>query len=319
MNNIAIIIPWYGKLPDYFPFFLKGLEYNIDVVDVLFFTDVPIKNNVPANFKKISLPWGDLHNRIKDVIGEEVNIKNPYKLCDFKPMYGKIVEQEIEGYKYWGYGDIDLIYGDLKRFLPFDGIENYDVLTFRENIMHGPFSLFKNDSYMRNLYSKTNKLLDIISNPNYIGFDEAGRIKPWQNGVRLYKLIEIDNFWDWSAIVQHEADQGKLKLFERYYCIECIHSNSLLVFNKGKLNIGMEEYAFFHWVYHKTLNNFHIPQWTVVPNSFFIHRTGFYKRINVFYPIKRIIRDYKGRIITFSKRVKDSYKYRIKNENSKSL
>ena len=133
---------------------------------------------MPSNFKVVSLHWEDLQKRIKEIIGEESNIKSPYKLCDFKPMYGKIFEREIESYKFWCYGDIDLIYGDLKRFLPFDGIENYDILTFRENIMHGPFSIFKNNNYLRNLYNKTNKLYEIISNPNYIGFDEAALKKP---------------------------------------------------------------------------------------------------------------------------------------------
>jgi hypothetical protein len=316
MNSIVIIIPWYGEIPNYFPFFLKGLDFNSDVVDVLFVTDVPIQNKVPSNFKIKPLAWEELNKRIKEVIGKEANIKNPYKLCDFKPMFGKIFEKEIEDYKYWGYGDIDLIYGDLKRFLPFDGIENYDVITFRENVMHGPFSLFKNNSYTRNLYSKTNKLLDIITNPNCIGFDEAARRKPWRNGIRLYNLIELDNFWDWSSIVQYEADQGKLRLFERNYCLEYIHSNCILNFNKGKLTIGMDEYAFFHWVCHKKLNNFYIPQWNIIPDSFFIHRTGFYKCSNPLFPIKKVIREWRGKIVSFSKRIKDSYNYRIRNRKS---
>lgn len=319
INKIAIIIPWYGEIPTYLPLFLKGLEFNTSILDVLFITDLEVKDSVPTNFKKISLSWEDLNKRIKKSIGKEANLETPYKLCDFRPMYGRIFEEEIAEYEFWGYGDIDLIYGDLKRFLPFDGIEKYDVLTFRENLMHGPFSILRNNSYIRNLYTKTNKLIDIISNPNCMAFDEAVLSKPWRDGVRLYNLIELDGTWDWSSIIQHEADNGKLKLFERYYCLEAIQSESVLVYNRGKLNIGMEEYAFFHWVYHKKLNNFHIPQWKVVPDNFFIHKSGFYKKINWLFFFEKRKREYKGKIITLYIKIRDSYNYQIKGKSAKSI
>ena len=124
MNKICVIIPWYGKIPTFFPFFLKGLELNQDVLDVLFFTDEKIPFSTPKNFKRIELPWGELVQRIKQVVSDKANIKSAYKLCDFKPMYGKIFKAQIENYEFWGYGDIDLIYGDLNKYFPWDGIDN---------------------------------------------------------------------------------------------------------------------------------------------------------------------------------------------------
>lgn len=311
MNKIAIVIPWYGSIPNYFPLFIKGLEFNEDTLDVLFITDCEITTPTPSNFKKHNLPWEELVKRIKERIHPNSNIVNAYKLCDFRPMFGKIFEEEIKSYTHWGYGDIDLIYGDLNVFLPFDGIENYDVITFRENVIHGPFSIFKNNDYINNLYKKTNKLEMVVTAPRTIAFDETGRIKPWRTRKRVYTFLEKDNFWDWTSIIQHEADNGKLNLFERYYALEFLVYDSILNFKNGKLFIGWDEYAFFHWVAHKNLFNFIFPKWKSIPNEFNIHSTGFYKKDASFVGLTKIFRNYYGKLLQLKKRIKDSYNYRI--------
>lgn len=314
MNKIAIIIPWYGKIPNYLPLFLKGLELNVSVLDVLFYTDaiIPVDYKIPNNFKVIPLSWQQLVQKLKDKVGEEVNINSPYKLCDYKPMYGSVFEEDLVDYTFWGYGDIDLIYGDLSRFMPFDGIDNYDVLTFRENIMHGPFCIIRNNPYLNSLYRKTNNLARVIASPDHVAFDETGKVKPWRTRARVYTFIHLDDFWDWTSIVQYEADKGNLKLFERYYCIECIHSDSILFFENGKLLLGREEFAFFHWVWHKTLEEFILPNWIVAPDSFFIHRTGFYaKKSKLFLLIQRY-RTYKAPLVKLMNRLRASYNYRFK-------
>jgi hypothetical protein len=311
MNKICLIIPWYGKIPDFFSIYLKSLAFNSEVLDVLFFTDEQVSFATPENFKRIELSWDDLVLRIKDRVSAKSNLKTSYKLCDFRPMYAKIFQEEIAAYDYWGYGDIDLIYGDLQKFLPWNGIENYDVITFRENIVHGPFSIFKNTPAMRELYLKTNKLDYLVSEEEYIGFDESARKKPWRSRERLYNFLDLDNWWDWSCIIQKEADTGKLKLFERYYCLEWINGDADLQYKDGQVKIGMEDYAFFHWVAHKRVAKFVIPSWTKVPDVFYINSTGFYKSLEFGVSIKKFSREFFGGLINIKRRVKLSYSYRF--------
>jgi len=313
-NKIAVIIPWYGKIPHYLPFFLKGLSYNTKVLDILFFTDLEINFPAPSNFRQIPLKWEDLLNRIKSKIHPEANITSPYKLCDLKPMYGHIFEEELKQYEFWGYGDVDLIYGNLQKFLPQDGIENYDIITFRENLVHGPFTLIKNTQELSRLYQQTNKLEKILTTTDYIGFDEAGRCKPWRNRIRLYNYIHMDDFWDWSTIVQHNADNKRIALYERYYAIESIPINNTLQYNNGTLRFGLDEYAYFHWVYHKKCNDFTIPNWGTIPDHFHIHPTGFYKKNNFKTKLQKAIRARRGKLVTFTQKVKDSYNYRVKGQ-----
>ena len=44
-------------------------------------------------------------------------LPSPYKLCDFKPAYGLLFEEYLDGYDYWGHCDCDLILGDLNKLL----------------------------------------------------------------------------------------------------------------------------------------------------------------------------------------------------------
>ena len=51
---------------------------------------------------------------MSDTLGINFTQKHKaYKLCGCKPFYGVIHKEELRGYDYWGFGDIDLIYGDL--------------------------------------------------------------------------------------------------------------------------------------------------------------------------------------------------------------
>ena len=58
----------------------------------------------------------------------DIALKAPYKLCDYKPAYGYLFQEYLEGYEYWGYCDVDMIFGNLKRFLPDNVIGEYDKI-----------------------------------------------------------------------------------------------------------------------------------------------------------------------------------------------
>jgi hypothetical protein len=65
----------------------------------------------------------------------------PYKLCDYKPTYGYVFADYISQYDYWGYCDVDMIFGNLRHFLTEDIIGRYD-----KYYKLGHLTLFHNDS-----------------------------------------------------------------------------------------------------------------------------------------------------------------------------
>jgi hypothetical protein len=110
MNNVAVVIPYFGKFKPSFALWYESAKRNSDVDFFIFSDDTPFDN--PAdNIKWIPFTLQDFNALAVAKLGINFRITHPYKLCDFKPMYGVIFEDYLRGYEYWAYGDVDLIYG----------------------------------------------------------------------------------------------------------------------------------------------------------------------------------------------------------------
>lgn len=146
MKRIIIIIPYFGKLPSWFQLFLNSAKSNL--VDFLFLTDDKTTYNFPKNFKVIYKSYEDFKEFFSHNAETDLYLDHPYKLCDYKPLYGKVFKQEIRGYEYWGFSDIDLIFGDIDLF-----IKRYINKKTQKIFRYGHFSLVRNDDDMNNLYT----------------------------------------------------------------------------------------------------------------------------------------------------------------------
>lgn len=110
MNKIILILPYFGKLPNTFDFFLQSCKNNPSI-DWLIFTDCDIEEY--NNIKVIKQSWNDFRTFVQTKFDFPIALNSPYKLCDFKPAYGYIFQEYITSYDYWGHCDCDLIWGDL--------------------------------------------------------------------------------------------------------------------------------------------------------------------------------------------------------------
>ncbi|MBE7084583.1 MAG: hypothetical protein E7368_00830 [Clostridiales bacterium] len=82
----------------------------------IFSDDTPL--DIPAeNIKWIPFTLKDFNNLAVQKLGIDFTITKPYKLCDFKPMYGVIFEDYLKGYEYWAFGDLDVVYGKITEYL----------------------------------------------------------------------------------------------------------------------------------------------------------------------------------------------------------
>lgn len=136
MKSILIIIPYFGKFPKQFNFWLQS-AINNPTVDFLLLTDNLIGSK--PNIKVKQMTFTDFRNKIQSKFDFEIALKSPYKICDFRAAYGFIFPEYIQGYDFWGYGDIDVIYGNIRYFLK-DGVlsKNKVILGF------GHLTLYKN-------------------------------------------------------------------------------------------------------------------------------------------------------------------------------
>lgn len=135
----ALIIPYFGKFPNYFQLFLNSCRRNKEFT-WLIFTDCIESYDYPDNVEKIQINFDELRKYIQSKFDFKIELSNPKKLCDYKCAYGYIFEEYLQQYDFWGYSDVDLIFGDLGKFLTanrlncFDKIYSLGHLTVYRNL-----------------------------------------------------------------------------------------------------------------------------------------------------------------------------------------
>ncbi|WP_169240503.1 DUF6625 family protein [Bifidobacterium olomucense] len=127
MNRCVIILPYYGRLPNYFQLFLNSCGTNADY-DWLIFTDDRTPYAYPANVTVHYESFADMQARVRDAFAFAPEMRSPYKLCDLRPMYGYLFHDYVSGYEFWGHCDCDLIFGKLSHFITSDMLDRYDKL-----------------------------------------------------------------------------------------------------------------------------------------------------------------------------------------------
>ncbi len=169
--KICLIHIYLGKLPVWFSSFAKTCNANQDI-NFLFLTDDLSHNYTSTNIKNVKFSKKDFNQLAKEKLCIEPSLLHPYKLCDFKPAFGKLFEDYLTTYDFWGYCDNDMLLGDISRYLPVDMLENIDVLSTESDFMAGPFSIFRNSAAVNNLYMKISNFRYYLEFPEYQALDE---------------------------------------------------------------------------------------------------------------------------------------------------
>lgn len=127
-HSVALILHYYGKLPNYFPLWLKSAGANPNFTFMIF-SDIDFSSyNVPANVKIFPMTFDEIKRLVSLYLDFEFVLNNSYKFCDYRPLYGLIFHEYLEGYDFWGYVDSDVIWGDIGKFITDDILGKYDKL-----------------------------------------------------------------------------------------------------------------------------------------------------------------------------------------------
>lgn len=171
MKSIALISVYVGSLPNWLPIWLNSCALNNDI-DFYLITDHPQDvPYVPANVRIVPMDFGEVRARFSSAVGLSVALPYAYKICDFKPIFGKAFQDIVRGYDFWGHVDMDMFFGRLRQFLTDDRLENYVRLYTA-----GHLSVFRNDDLGNSLYLLPNERLDwrtVFTTPCYCHFDEG--------------------------------------------------------------------------------------------------------------------------------------------------
>lgn len=171
-TNICIIHIYWGPLPKWFPYFLHTCQQNDDI-DFLILGDTFKEAQDEGNILFIPLNMNEFNILASMKLNLSVELENPYKVCDFKPAFGKIFEDYLKDYRFWGYCDNDLLLGKISRFLVPNTLDSYDIISTYNGFLSGPFALFRNRSDIVNLFSFNDSYKNVFTQiSNCIGYDE---------------------------------------------------------------------------------------------------------------------------------------------------
>ena len=228
-SKVAFVIPYIGTFRKDFPLFLNSCKENPSV-DFLFFCDnteqYELKNwggNIHVYYSTLQ----DFKRRAQRLFDNiQVSLETPYKLCDFRPLYGMMFAEELAGYDYWGHCDTDVILGDIRKMLDKPISEGYLKIQ-----LHGHLSLYHNDAYTNNVFREHHPephngfpgivtYEEVLTSPHSYAFDEGNGV-----GLTWLRYHKKDFFVDYSLfsnpnrmIKSFSSNQdGILNVTRRYY------------------------------------------------------------------------------------------------------
>ncbi|HVM86884.1 MAG TPA: DUF6625 family protein [Puia sp.] len=271
--TIAIIVCYFGRLPWYFKFFLFSCSYN-QTVDFFIVTDDSSYNNqFPSNVHAVYRTLGEINKMASLKFDLDVKIENGYKFCDFKPAYGFLFSEIITGYDFWGYGDIDVIYGNIRNFMTTSLLTEYDLISIRPDWIPGCFSLFRNTEKMNTIFMESKDYKKVFSVNRHLCFDETNfQHDQFSEGKKYYEIpSEIESM---MHVVKRLELQKYIKVYFNLHIIE--GRPGKLKWNKGVLIYRNEyEVILYHLIKLKTVFHLKKPP-TLIPHLFYISPTRIY-------------------------------------------
>jgi hypothetical protein len=275
MNKVALIIPYFGILPEWFPYFVKSAAAS-PILEVLLFTDSPVEITLPENITVIPFSLGSFNELASQRLSISISVTNPYKLCDFKPAFGEIFHEYIRGFEFWAFGDIDLVYGDVAAFLD-PLLEGNDVISFCKGWVSGSLCVLRNSTAITRLYKLSPDWERVFLNQANELFDEmGGHFYPHVlSGADV--LTMRGSCESFTHIVTRLQRKGVLKCTFVDLACEEIAWGMTLKFRHGKLICTNNGRPIMYVHYVALMRRFfEVPQTSTVPDEFYVRNTGIY-------------------------------------------
>jgi hypothetical protein len=178
-SRVAVIVPYFGGFPPYWALTLHTMALNPRIHWHLY-TDQQVPD-APANVVIHATTFPEVAERIARTVGYPIALTSPYKLCDFRPAYGHVFADDLRDYDYWGFGDLDVVFGDVWSHIGAAVARGDErILTF------GHLSLFRNTERIATLYTQ----------------DTPG-VPPAREVFTSHTHYSYDEFGGWRATAEH--------------------------------------------------------------------------------------------------------------------
>lgn len=277
LPSVCLVICYLGPLPGWIDYYLRSCAHNPSI-DFLIFTDQRQLPPAPPNVRFAPLTMASFAQLASTTLGFDVQPREPYKLCDFKPAYGELFKPYLADYDYWGYGDLDVIYGDLRGYLSRAELECHDVFTGRPEFLVGHFTLLRNTEPMRTLYRASRDLKQTLRSPDMLSFSECGG--QWRQRFKGRPLTDDARCDSMTHIVARLAARRSLSVRYERGAIEWKDFPTTpwrLRWRAGRL-LRVEprrEWMYFHFNRYRKIRGFGHPPRLADAEAFDMTRLGF--------------------------------------------
>lgn len=199
--RIVFIIPYFGKWPFWMPFFLESCRKNPSI-DWVFFTDCGVPAPAPANTRFIEMSYEDYCALVSRRLVIDFHPPSAYKLCDIKPALGFVHADLLDGYDFWAFGDLDVIYGDLRAYFTAERLAGKDLFSTHHRRISGHLCLIRNTPEMLEAFKQIPRWQDRYADPQHYALDEGAfsrlfvRHKNWPEKLRVFAR----RFYRWGRL-----------------------------------------------------------------------------------------------------------------------
>ena len=264
MKTIVVIFPYFGKLPPQYQMWRASALRNPSV-DFMFFTDTDVEpaKNIIVNIMQFS----DFQQLVQKAFDFPIVLDRPYKLCEYKQAYGYMLQDYMKEYDFWGFGDLDLVYGNLRSFFTEEVLSHKFLLGWGHlTLLHNDedtntFFMKQMDGYQNYKYAFTTSKITFFDEFNHNGCSDKWRDcrpedcwleEPFDNASKpkqSYHFNSLTRGWK-QVIFEHMGN----KLY-------------MIRFNHGKLEKKESLYAHFQ---HRGFMKDHVTDYShflVTPNA----------------------------------------------------
>lgn len=212
MDSIALIIPYFGKIPAFYKLWEITALAN-ETIDFLIYTDshdITAKKNIHVTHITF--------NEFKAILQKEFDFpiacSMSYKLCDYKPTYGQAFRKTLKNYDWWGYCDIDMLLGDLRAFFDENILKQYDRCG-----LLGHISIFRNCDRMNELYRFQEEAYPalnydkVFKTEESMYFDEIRGMytKSLLSGIRIFRDAKFRDPLKKESKFYHRTSSGNMQ------------------------------------------------------------------------------------------------------------
>lgn len=231
MYKIRLISCYFGELKPEFYLWLNSCGYN-KTIDFLFVTDQKILSDIcPPNVKIVRTTLKEIKDVADGIFNFDVELSNPYKLCDYKVAYGLIFQKELNQYDFWGYCDSDMVLGNIRKFVTDEILEGYDKI-----LPLGHLSIYRNTDEVNRRFMECPDIMDyheVFSSPQIFQFDETPGIYAMYK-KRNWRMVEYIPFLD--IVAGYNQRLTKYVYAKRLYRVHVLnHPQQIFCFTKGKV------------------------------------------------------------------------------------